>query len=62
MKVPAARATEFVRSAWRSAKGVLFYGPDAGLARERAEAAISLALGDHDRHFSVSVVAGAGRP
>lgn len=60
MKIPAARASEFAKSAWRSARGVLFYGPDAGLARERAEAAISLALGAHDRHFSVSEVTGAG--
>ncbi len=59
MKISAGRAPEFLKGAWRTARGILLYGPDAGLARERAEAAITLAVGGGERHFSVSEVAGA---
>ena len=38
MKLPAARVTAFLQRPNREIRAVLFYGPDAGLVSERADA------------------------
>ena len=52
MKVTAARADQFIRSLNPQVKSVLVYGPDAGLARERAEILIKNFVGSLDDPFS----------
>ena len=53
MKVSAARADAFVASPPESIRGLLIYGPDLGLVRERAEIATKAVAGDLGDPFNV---------
>jgi DNA polymerase-3 subunit delta len=59
LKVAANRASAFLQEAWSSARGVLCYGPDVGLARERGQALIERALGKGAADFCVSALPGS---
>jgi len=53
MKVSASRADAFVASPPESIRGLLIYGPDLGLVRERAEIATKAIAGDLGDPFNV---------
>ena len=53
MKVAAARADAFVTALPESIRGLLIYGPDLGLVRERAEIATKVIAGDLSDPFNV---------
>ena len=46
MKLPATRVAAFLRRSDPGFRAVLFYGPDAGLVRERADAAYDRLLAE----------------
>ena len=54
MKVPAARADVFVTSQLDDIRGMLVYGPDLGLVRERSEAATKTIAGSLSDPFNVA--------
>lgn len=53
MKVPAGRADAFAAAPPEDLRGILIYGPDLGLVRERAEAATKAIAGDLSDPFNV---------
>ena len=53
MKVAAARADAFVAAPPKNIRGLLIYGPDLGLVRERAEIAAKAIAGDLSDPFNV---------
>lgn len=59
MKIPPARADRFLAAPPETLRAVLFYGPDGGLARERAAALGKRHVGDLADPFRVSAVAPA---
>ncbi|MFN0043863.1 MAG: DNA polymerase III subunit delta [Alphaproteobacteria bacterium] len=59
MKIAAARADAFLNDAWSKFVGVLLYGPDAGLVRERATALARVALGAKSGPFGAVELAGS---
>ena len=59
MKIPPARADRFLAAPPENLRAVLFYGPDGGLARERAAALGKRHVGDLSDPFRVSAVAPA---
>ena len=52
MKITSARADRFVRSSDPEVRNVLFYGPDSGLVRERAQSLIKNFVGSLDNPFN----------
>lgn len=59
MKIASARASSFLSDAWSKFVGVLLYGPDAGLVRERAAALAEAALGAKSGPFGAIELAGS---
>ena len=53
MKVPAGRADAFAAAPPEDIRGLLIYGPDLGLVRERAETATKAIAGDLSDPFNV---------
>mgnify|MGYP006104131135 CR=1 FL=1 len=53
MKVPPARAEAFTKSPPNTTRAILIYGPDLGLVRERAEAAVIATTGSLSDPFNV---------
>jgi DNA polymerase-3 subunit delta len=60
MKLPAARIAGFLKAPDAACRGVLCYGPDAGLVRERAERLVLAAVGDLKDPFRIAELTGAG--
>ena len=53
MKVPATRADAFAAAPPDDIRGMLIYGPDLGLVRERAEASVKAIAGSLSNPFNV---------
>lgn len=60
MKIQAGQADRFVRKPDPAVRVILVYGPDAGLVRERADAAVSAAAGSLNDPFRVAELTGDG--
>ena len=56
MKVPAAKAAQFISAPPESVTAILLYGPDMGLVRERAQALTRLIVEDPKDPFRVSEI------
>lgn len=59
MKIPPARADAFSKAPDPALRAILFYGPDGGLVRERAKAALTALAEDPDDPFGVATLSAA---
>ncbi len=59
MKIPPARAETFLSGLNNDIHGILLYGPDSGLVRERAMAALEKVTGGSDDPFLIAEMTAA---